>query len=65
MVERFLQRLLPKQSALLAITEKARAWISCVIYSEDPPALFFESEIIRDIARLGLGLDFDLYYFDL
>jgi len=47
--------------AIVAISEKNDAWISCVIRCESPPGLFFKSGLIERIAALGLGLDFDMY----
>lgn len=35
--------------------------LSCVVYSQRPPALYFDPLVVKRIANLGASLDIDLY----
>jgi hypothetical protein len=56
-----LARLRGRESALRELSATERVEVSCVIYSETEPTINLGPELIRGIANLGAGLDFDLY----
>lgn len=54
-------KLRPMQEHLQAIARNATIEMSCVIYAEHEPALYFSVDTIQALGELGAGLDIDLY----
>ena len=47
--------------AVAWLSAKSEVVISCVIYADSPPPLYFDGAVISRLSRLGSGLDIDLY----
>jgi hypothetical protein len=60
-VKALLQRIGPIREKMRASLAGDNLEISCVIYSESPPALNFDSRLISEMADFGASLDIDLY----
>jgi len=60
-IRTLLTKLEPRAHQLRAISALETVNISCVIYSDTAPPLYFEKEVIGVVASLGANFDIDLY----
>jgi hypothetical protein len=56
-----LDRTISLRSGIKALDARCAVEISCVIYSDQEPALTFSPDTVAAIAALGAGFDIDLY----
>lgn len=56
-----LKKVQPYGAELRALSMNNTVEVSCVIYADSAPALYFEKDMIGAIAALGASLDIDLY----
>lgn len=51
----------PRADSVRQLSVASTVELSCVVYSDHNPGLSFDASVIAKIARLGAGLDIDLY----
>lgn len=50
-----------RADSVRSIAATSEVVLSCVVYADTPPALYFDQRVIQRLARLGANLDVDLY----
>ena len=60
-IEALFSMLDTRTDAVKSLTTKSEVVVSCVVYADTPPALYFDETVINRLARLGASLDVDLY----
>lgn len=63
-VDALLRLLDSRADSIRSLSPAANVELSCVIYAEELPAISFDASIIGRLARLGVGLDIDVYLVD-
>ena len=56
-----LERLSGHYAEIRKVSESDSVELSCVLYSDSPPALNFERSVMEAVSLLGASLDIDLY----
>lgn len=50
------------EKSIKALSSDNSVELSCAVYAEVVPALYFEKEVIRKISEIGASFDIDLYF---
>lgn len=54
-------RVMPVEDRIIALPHDITVEVSCAIYAEHPPALFFAADVVNKMARIRASFDIDLY----
>lgn len=47
-----------------SLSAMATLELSCVVYAESVPALYFDKTVIQKLGSMGVALDIDLYIYN-
>jgi hypothetical protein len=57
-------RIEPVAKSIAALSNVAEITVSCVIYCTRQPDLYVKPELIQKIAKIGAGIEFDVYWME-
>ena len=63
-VKSILDRLSPSSRLISSISSEAEVLISCAIYADEVPSLYFSKDIVQQMSQLGADFDIDLNIVD-
>ncbi len=48
-------------SRIVSLSPRAAVLLSCAVYSDETPALYFDNDVVKKISSIGADFDIDLY----
>ena len=60
-IDALLSMLDSRSRAVKSLTSTSEVILSCAVYANTPPALYFDASVINRLAHLGASLDIDMY----
>ena len=56
-----LERVAGLANKISSLSQRVKILVSCAIYADDVPSLYFDKDTVKKIAALGADFDIDLY----